>query len=51
MTAAAAEPAAPVQGLGIEGLSTVAGTTSELIVFRVGGERFAMSVEAVEGVL
>jgi chemotaxis signal transduction protein len=50
VTAPAAEPAAPVRGFGIEGLSTVAGTTSELIVFRVGGERFAMSVEAVEGV-
>jgi chemotaxis signal transduction protein len=32
------------------GTAAPADTTSELLVFRVGGERFAMSVEAVEGI-
>lgn len=32
------------------GTAVSAETTSELLVFRVGGERFAMSVEAVEGI-
>jgi purine-binding chemotaxis protein CheW len=46
-------PAGPA-GEGIIGWGSSAGasaeTTSELLVFRVGGERFAMSVEAVEGI-
>jgi chemotaxis signal transduction protein len=41
---------APVQGFEAPGPGTLPGTTSELLVFRVGAERFAMSVEAVEGV-
>jgi chemotaxis signal transduction protein len=32
------------------GMAGVADITSELLVFRVGGEQFAMSVEAVEGI-
>jgi chemotaxis signal transduction protein len=39
-----------VQGIEAPGVLTLPGTTSELLVFQVGGERFAMSVEAVEGV-
>ena len=41
---------APVQGYEASGVGTLPGTTSELLVFGVGGEQFAMSVEAVEGV-